>query len=75
MIDEITKNVTTATHILSNIGLIFLMMVTAHFMGPQAYLTPFALKVVPCWFIGLGVGYCFNQLYKYYFKKDDAKIE
>lgn len=69
MIDEITKNVTTITHILSNIGLLFLIFLMAHLIGPNPYFTPYAIYQLPYWIIGAMVGYCGRQLYNNYRNK------
>ena len=70
MIDEITKNVTTTMNISANIGFIFLMMLSCHFMGPYAYFTPHAIREMPLWILGFGVGYLGRQLYLLYYKKN-----
>lgn len=68
MIDDITKNVSIVTQILSNIGLIFLLMLVGHLIGNNAYFTPFAMYQMPFWFLGFGLGYCISQLIKHYRK-------
>lgn len=66
MIDEITKNVTITMNILANIGILFLIVIIAHMIGPKAYFTHAFFKDVPMWIIGGCVGYCAVQLFKYY---------
>lgn len=68
MFEEITKNVSITTHILSTIGLIFLMMLICHAVGPYAYFTPYGIYQLPFWIVGLIVGYCGRQLYLSYRK-------
>jgi hypothetical protein len=66
MIDEITKNVNTTLNIFANIGFLFLIILTAHFIGPYAYFTPRFIQDVPFWLLGGGLGYCGYKLYEYY---------
>jgi len=69
MIDEITKNVTVTMNIAATIGFLFLIMVGCHFMGPNAYFTPHAVREFPLWILGFAVGYCGRQLYLNYRNK------
>lgn len=69
MIEEITKNVTTTMNILANIGILFLILVALHLIGPNAYFTPHAIREVPLLILGFGVGYLGWKLYMTYYKK------
>lgn len=66
MIDEITKNVTNATHILSNLGLVLLLMLMFHFIGYHAYFTAYALYQLPFLIMGFILGSLCRKLYNYY---------